>query len=259
MRKFFLSSFTALLLLSLQSCGDTGTPKNTNREPEEAKEPASTAKHNTLSEAEAAAGWRLLFNGKDLSGWHNYGKTSVGSGWKIAEDGSLYLDPSAEDGGDIVSDESYANYELLLEWKISDCGNSGIIYNVVEDEQSQHPWQTGPEMQILDNKCHPDAELENHQAGSLYDMIAVSERTVLPANEWNQVKLLVSDGRAEHWLNGKKVVEYPNQGEAWEAMIAQSKFKDMPNFGKSSSGKIALQDHSDKVSFRNIKIRSLAN
>ncbi len=256
MPHIFLPLLGALLLLSLPACGDTSAPNNTGTAPE-TPEPASPIQHNTLSEAEVAAGWQLLFNGKDLSGWHNYGKTGVGSGWKIDEEGSLYLDPSLEDGGDIVSDASFSNYELLLDWKISDCGNSGIIYNVIEDDRSQYPWQTGPEMQILDNKCHPDAALENHQAASLYDMIAVSERTVLPANEWNRVKLIVTNGHSEHWLNGKKVVEYPNQGTEWETMIAASKFKDMPLFGKSSSGKISLQDHSDKVSFRNIKIRSV--
>ncbi len=254
MPRLSFSFLSAVLLLISVSCGDNS---NANTQETEPNTPEPSIQHNTLTEAEAAAGWRLLFNGTDLSGWHNYGKSSVGSGWKIAEDGSLYLDPSAEDGGDIVSDEAFGNYELLLDWKISDCGNSGIIYNVVEDEQSQYPWQTGPEMQILDNKCHPDAALENHQAASLYDMIAVSEKTVHPAGEWNTVKLLVTDGRAEHWLNGTKVVEYPNQGERWEAMIAESKFKDMPNFGKSTSGKISLQDHSDMVSFRNIKVRSL--
>lgn len=219
--------------------------------------PVSPPVPNTLSAAERSAGWQLLFNGENLEGWHKYGGTTPGSGWKVNEEGSLYLDIAEEDGGYIVTDESFDNYELRLDWNISACGNSGIIYNVTENEENETPWRSGPEMQILDNSCHPDAKWENHQAGSLYDMIAVSQKTVKPAGKWNRVRLVVKDGLVEHWLNGRKVVEYPNKGKEWERMIANSKFKDMPNFGKTTGGKISLQDHSDVVYFRNIKIREL--
>ena len=210
-------------------------------------------------------GWTSLFDGETLAGWHKYGGDGeeIGSAWKIM-DGAIHLDVSDKDdwqtanGGDIVSDESFANYELELEWKIGECGNSGIIYNVQETEDYPYPWMTGPEMQILDNTCHPDAEIVTHRAGDLYDIQSVREENVKPAGEWNKVKLVVTPGRVEHWLNGVQQVVYANTGDDWKAMIADSKFKDMENWGMFTEGRISLQDHGDPVWFRNIRIRELS-
>jgi len=198
---------------------------------------------NTLTAAEKAAGWQLLFDGQTTKGWRNFKKETIGASWKV-ENGALFLNSKqkddggwqAQDGGDIITDQQYENYELSLEWKIANCGNSGIIFNVVEGEQNDYVWQTGPEMQILDNACHPDARIETHRAGDLYDMIACKYETVKAANEWNQVRLIINNGKAEHWLNGKKLVEYEMFTEEWTKMIANSKFKDMPDFGKSRKG-----------------------
>lgn len=223
----------------------------------------ATASPNQLTAAEKSAGWKLLFNGKDLSGWHTYGQDTVGKAWKVDQDGNLFLDVSdkegwqAQNGGDIVTDEAYGNYELELDWKISPCGNSGIIYNIVEDDQSDYMWQTGPEMQILDNNCHPDAQYPTHRAGSLYDMLVVNQENVKPVGEWNKVRLVVTDGEVRQYLNNRLAVTFPNSGKDWEKMIKKSKFRDMPLFGKSTSGRIGLQDHGDGVWFRNIKIRAL--
>ena len=219
---------------------------------------------NTLTAAEKAAGWKLLFDGKSFDGWHNYQKKTIGSSWQI-QDGAMALicedmgngKRKAVDGGDLVTDGIFENYELSLEWKIADCGNSGIMFNVNESDQYSTPWRTGPEIQVLDNKCHPDNKLENHRAGSLYDMIAPSEPAVNPANEWNQIRLIINNGKTEHWQNGVKIVEYEMFTDEWKNMIANSKFKDMKGFGVYKKGRIALQDHSDPVWFRNIKIRKL--
>lgn len=226
--------------------------------------PAPPPLPNTLTEAERQAGWKLLFDGQTTKGWHNFRKETIGSSWKV-EDGTLMLDVVARDGGgwqaldggDILTEEEFENYELQLEWKISPCGNSGIIYNVVESKDYDYPWQTGPEMQILDNTCHPDAMIEKHRAGDLYDLISATPETVRSAGEWNRVRIRIKDGQLEHWLNGRKVVATEMFTSGWQQMIAKSKFKDMEGFGQARKGHISLQDHGDRVWFRNIKIKEL--
>lgn len=224
------------------------------------KTTAPTFAPNTLTEAEKAAGWKLLFDGKSTAGWHGFNKKPVSKKW-VVEDGTLRFNPKAavdDKNGDIITDEEFANYELRMEWKIAPCGNSGVIYNVVEDPAKyEWCWQTGPEMQILDNACHPDAMFDKHKAGDLYDMIASSLMTVKPGGQWNRARLVNRNGKVEHWLNGRKVVEVDMTGDAWRKLIAGSKFKDMPDFGKKTSGRIALQDHGNDVWFRNVKVRAL--
>ncbi len=248
--------FTFLLVAALSLCCACNT--STQSKP---GEKTDTANLNTLTKAEKAEGWKLLFDGKTFKGWHAYNEQGTPSAWKI-EDGAMVLTPQAErsgdmTGGDILTDDEYENYELRLEWKIAPCGNSGIIFNVVESADFSRPYHTGPEMQVLDNACHPDAKIVTHRAGDLYDMIACSEETVKPAGEWNQARLIINKGKTEHWLNGKKVVEYEMFTPEWDKMIAESKFKDWEAFGQARKGRIDLQDHSDKVWYRNIKIREL--
>ncbi|OAV43077.1 DUF1080 domain-containing protein [Lewinella sp. 4G2] len=237
----------------LVACGETAPPADADTTSANAKAEEMTTNDD----------WKPLFNGQDLSGWHKYGGGEPGAAWVIDE-GAIHLKVGdkegwqASDGGDIITDEAYGNYELELEWKIGECGNSGIIYNVQETDEYEYPWKTGPEMQVLDNTCHPDAEIETHRAGDLYDMVSVRNENVKPAGEWNVAKLIVSDGKVEHWLNGEQQVVYSNTGEDWKEMIAASKFKDMPNWGMFTEGKISLQDHGDPVWFRNIRIREIS-
>ncbi len=224
--------------------------------------PAPTAP-NTLSAEEQKAGWKLLFDGKTTKGWRNFKKQTIGSAWKVV-DGAIMLDAKknpngdwqAVDGGDIITEGEYENYELRLEWKIAPCGNSGIIFNVVDSDKYDYVWQTGPEIQVLDNTCHPDALIQKHRAGDLYDLVSCKQETVKPAGQWNQVRLVIKNGKLKEWLNGKKVVETEMFTSQWTQMIANSKFKDMPDFGKARKGHIALQDHGNQVWFRNIKIKT---
>ncbi len=219
---------------------------------------------NTLSEYEKANGWELLFDGKTLNGWRNFKKQTIGSSWAV-EDGTITLKTTekegggwqAKDGGDIITVGEYENYEFTLEWKISNCGNSGIIYNVHESDDFGYVWNTGPEYQILDNTCHPDSRIKTHRAGDLYDMIECKYVTVNPAGEWNKIRLIVENGKLEHWLNGHKLVETTMFDDQWKEMIANSKFKEMKGFGTFKKGHIALQDHGDRIWFRNIKIKNL--
>lgn len=212
---------------------------------------------NSLTKQEKKDGWMLLFDGKSLKGWHNFLSKSIGSAWSV-QDGAIHLNKTVKkDGGDIVTDGDFENFELTLEWKIAPCGNSGIMFNVVESSEYRYVWQTGPEMQVLDNTCHPDAKIEKHRAGNLYDLIASPTESVKPANEWNLVRIVSNKGRVEFWLNGVKQVEFTMFTPEWEAMIKGSKFKDMPGFGKFKKGKISLQDHGDLVWYRSIKIREI--
>lgn len=223
--------------------------------PKIAKVTGSPTNANKLSKAEKEAGWVLLFDGKTMDSWRNFQSKNINDGWSV-KDGMITLDPSKK-GKDIITKKVFENYEFRLEWKISECGNSGIIYNVAETDEYEWVWNTGPEMQILDNSCHPDAKIIKHRAGDLYDLISASEETVLPAGMWNEVRLVNNKGHVEHWLNGKKVVEFQMYNDQWAMMIANSKFKDMDSWGQYKSGHIALQDHGDRVWFRNIKIKEL--
>lgn len=228
------------------------------REGKVRERPASSM--NSITQLEEREGWKLLFNGKDLSGWHIYNSNNAKSAWRV-QDGALAFVPTKGKGGDIVTDEEFSNYILELEWKISDCGNSGIFLNVVEDKKYHSTWLTGIEMQVLDNSCHPDANIHKHRAGDLYDLIPCKFETVKPAGQWNKVRIQVKNGQTEFWLNGHKVVEFEMWTDDWNAMIENSKFSKakMPDaaFGQAKKGRIALQDHGDKVWYRNIRIKPL--
>lgn len=217
---------------------------------------------DTVAVAEPEEEWISLFDGQTFNGWSKYGGGEVGKAWKI-ENGELFLDAANKagwqtgDGGDIVTNEEFENFHFKYEWKIAPNGNSGVIFLVHESPEYQYPWQTGPEMQVLDNAGHPDAKIVSHRAGDLYDLIVSSQETVKTAGEWNQAEILVNQGKLDFYLNGVNIVSTQLFTPEWEALIAKSKFKDMPGFGKYKKGKIALQDHGDVVHYRNLVIKKL--
>ncbi|GAB2662745.1 DUF1080 domain-containing protein [Flavihumibacter cheonanensis] len=218
---------------------------------------------NTLSKKEKKEGWVLLFDGTTTKGWHTYGKNEVGAAWKVAN-GTIYLDASnkagwqTSDGGDIVTNEAFENYHFKVEWKIAPNGNSGIIFNVKDDRSKyKHVWYTGMEMQVLDNNGHPDAKIRKHRAGDLYDLIESSQETVKPVGEWNLAEIIQNNGQLELKLNGTTIVKTTLWDDAWKKLVANSKFKDLADFGVFRSGHISLQDHGDNVWYKNIKIRKL--
>lgn len=216
---------------------------------------------------ETKGDWESLFDGETLNGWHRFNRKGVTPIW-TAKNGLLTFDPELRPKGDyihdIVTDKAYKSFELSIEWNISEGGNSGIFWGVQEGESHNKPYSTGPEIQVLDNERHPDAKANPkfHQAGALYDLVQPSKDVCNPAGEWNHIVLKVDHNKNQGSvkLNGTKIVEFPLSGPEWDALVSNSKFNDDCNFkrfGKFKSGKIGLQDHGDKVSFRNIKIRKL--
>ncbi len=216
--------------------------------------------NNSSNNKQNTAGWQPLFDGKTTQGWHSYLKTDVTDRWKV-QDGVLFLDTANAGGrqgsGDLVTNEEYDNFHLKLDWKIAKNGNSGVIFYVKEDPQYQATYNTGLEMQVLDNNGHRDAKIHKHRAGDLYDLIASSKETVKPLDEWNQAEIVSKNGKLDLFLNGTKVVSTTLWDDNWKQLVAGSKFKTMPAFSTFKKGRIALQDHGNAVFFRNIMIRKL--
>jgi hypothetical protein len=205
-------------------------------------------------------GWKSLFDGKSKKGWHIYRGEATGESWRV-EDGLLTFTPvnkpGVKTGGDLTTDDEYENYHLSVEWKISEGGNSGIIFGVKEDSMYKKSYLTGMEMQVLDNSKHPDAKITKHRAGDLYDLISCNKETVKPAGEWNHAEVIYNNNNLQLILNGETVVSTVVGDENWNKLVAGSKFKTMKGFGTFRKGRIVLQDHGDKVWYRDIKIKEL--
>ena len=198
------------------------------------------------------AEWTVLFNGKIVKGLRGYKQSGLPDSWEIA-DGTLKTIPGH--GVDLISDEVYKNFELELEWKVPEGGNSGIFYFATEE--GDYIWQSAPEMQVLDDEKHTDGENTLTSAGALYAMIAPSTSVVKPVGSFNQVRIKVKDNQVEHWLNGTKIVEYVYGSDMMWDLVAKSKFSTMPQFAKASEGHIGLQGDHGVIWYKNIRIRRL--
>ena len=212
----------------------------------------STMEHPTvmLTYEERAAGWRPLFDGVSLTGWRVY-HGGAPTGWRVV-DGSI---DRGAGGGDLVTDETFANFDLALDWKVAPGGNSGIMYRV--DDAGDATYMTGPEMQVLDDQRHLDGKSTLTSAGAVYGLYPAPPGIVKPAGEWNAARILVNGNHVEHWLNGTRVAQYELGSPDWAQKVAASKFDAWKGYGRSARGRIALQDHGDVVSYRNIRIRVL--
>ena len=238
---------TKLLIASLALSGAVFAPCSTS------------AKNNTLTDAEKADGWKLLFDGKTLNGWRDYNGDKLTAPW-VVEDGFIRAKGAGSDAsGYIVTDKIYENFELVWDWKIAKGGNSGMIYHVVENPKFKVPYVTGPEYQLIDDIGFPE-HLEDWQKTAADYAMHIPDTTKLkikPAGEWNTSKIVFDNGHVEHWLNGEKVVEFEAWTDDWFKRKNSGKWKDAPEYGLAHKGVISLQDHGSAAWFRNIKIKEL--
>jgi len=255
-------SLRTLFILTAVACGCAGLGGLVPSSSRVAAQSASVP--NTLTDSEKTAGWRLLFDGRTTDGWRGYNRTDFPTAGWVIETGTLkhITVPPAQtaNAGDIITRDEFTNFELQLDWKIAPGGNSGIKYLVDEALAKTGHAGVSFEMQVLDDERHPDAKLGkdgNRTAGAVYDLIPPSAHTARPVGEWNQVRIVVTNGQVQQWLNGVKVVEFEIGSARMKALIAESKFKAITGFGEVRRGHILLQDHGDEVWFRDIKIREL--
>lgn len=246
-------SIFLLVLSTLAGCKENQDNKGTDNIQNE---------DTAMQTDESQNDWVDLFNGENLEGWKAYNSDAEPTQWKV-EKGILAFDPAdgqRSGSENLITEEEFTDFELALEWKISEGGNSGIMWAVQENEDLSEPYLTGPEIQVLDNQKHPDAKNgPNRHSGALYDMVPPSQDVTKTAGEWNSTVIRINheENKGTVTTNGTKVTEFPLHGEEWEKLVENSKFSDWEHFGKNKTGHIALQDHDDKVWFRNIRIRKL--
>jgi len=230
----------------------------------------SAANSNAAVKTKQAEEWISLFDGETLNGWRGFGMAKAPEGW-VVEDGTIKILPKTDWprqadgqpilGADLITVETFGDFELVWEWKIGPKGNSGIKYNVSEEMSVAYPPKgcaLGFEYQMMDDSGISSQAGMNNSTGSVYDLVPpAKEKTVMPVGEYNTSRIIVKGNHGEHWLNGKKVLEYDLESEEFKSSVDNSKFKEIPGFAAKRKGHIVLQDHAEEAWFRNIKIREL--
>lgn len=272
----FRGAATGLVALAFAACAadSDADPADSTADAEATMGSELAAAANSLTDEERAEGWRLLFDGQSFNGWRGIGIDSVPSAHWVIDGDAIKKIPSGDvpvqadgqpsAGGDLMTTETFADFELTFDWKVSEGGNSGIKYNVSEELSIANPPASaalGFEYQILDDERHPDANMGadgNRKAAGLYDLIGAGDAKPLnPPGEWNHGRIVFQGNHGEHWLNGEKVVEYDLGSARMDSLLAASKYAPVEGFAERRTGHIVLQDHNDAVWFRNIKIRQL--
>ena len=216
--------------------------------------------HNTLTDTEKKDGWVLLFDGKTLNGWHLFNRGNIPSAWSV-DSGMLICNPHAKNikHGDLVTDDEYANFEMTFEWKISHAGNSGVFIDVQERPDLGTTFSTGPEYQLLDDRnVEPDyLKDSSHKAAAIFGIIPNKSGTIPNSGEWNQSRIQQQNGKLSFWLNGVQTVQVDMRSDEWKKLVAASSMSKYPEFGTYFKGLIAVQDWTNGVAFRDIKIKKL--
>jgi hypothetical protein len=239
----FALATSALFLLA---CGDPTSTAGRSVPPASPHAPME-------SPAPTETDWITLFDGTDPAAqWRGFRQAEFPSGWEVRDGCLVHVGPG---GGDIVTRRAFGSFELELDWKVTPGGNSGIFYHVRED--MPNTWETGPEMQILDDGTHQDGKDRLTCAGADYALYPAPLGAVKPVGQWNRARILVEGMHVRYWLNGVKTADFVRGSDDWKARVAASKFSTMPGYAKHARGHIALQDHGDEVWFRNIRVRAL--
>jgi len=241
-----------ILTFSIISCGTSNDVKK--------KKPTKKLEQNIpneLTSEEIAGGWELLFDGKIIEDWQSYNSDTLPTqGWYIDVEKNLVVEKG---GGDLVTKRNFENFDLKIDFKLSRFSNSGIFYRVLEKSDTAI-WCNAIEYQLLDPKVlenSNDLPLQKHATGDVYDLYSSNYQNAISIGKWNQARIVILNNYVEHWLNGKLILEYKLETKEWQNLIVQSKFRNYPDFSKTTFGKIGLQEHGNEVKFRNIKIKEL--
>ena len=251
MKKFLLLTCLAILFLGCKE----KTKETTDEKADELM--ATTELEGQEDE------WTVLFDGTSFNGWHEYLQEGVSENWKIEDGAMVFYPPKNRKKGEsfnVISDNDYTDFILSIEWRIAEAGNSGVFWGIKEMAELKQPYETGPEIQVLDNDKHPDGKNgTSHQAGALYDMVSPSQDVTKPVGEWNLFEITINHktNTGIIVLNDVEIVNFPVNDPEWSEMVSKSKFADWEHFAKYTTGKIGVQDHGNGVAFRNIKIKEL--